>query len=156
MTKKYKLLEDDMIRTSYGAILYRIESLIEFKTITGKTINIGDLGGYISSENNLSHKNTCWVDYNAEVSDTSIIKGNAFVGGNSLIRYGSIIKDNAIIDGYAKVFHGVVKDNAKVMDSACVYGKVKGSIIVRDFAEIHVGVTIGGSCSIGYNCIITE
>ena len=46
--KKYELTENTI--TFLGNTLYQIRSLIDFDTI-----KVGDLGGYIQSETNLSH-----------------------------------------------------------------------------------------------------
>ena len=52
---KYKLLKSDTKKVN-GKTLYRIEALKSFGTV-----RVGDLGGYIESENNLSHEGTAWV-----------------------------------------------------------------------------------------------
>lgn len=66
--KKYELLKDDT-KTVFGRTLYRIKALRDFDDVTK-----GDLGGYIESENNLSHYGDAWVWGNAEVSDNAVIK----------------------------------------------------------------------------------
>ena len=55
MEKKYRLLENDTITVS-GRTLYRIEALRDFADV-----RIGDRGGYVESEKNLSHEGDCWV-----------------------------------------------------------------------------------------------
>ena len=58
--KKYELVADDKINW-FGRTLFRIKALISFTTVTGETINIGDVGGYIEKEDNLSHSGDAWV-----------------------------------------------------------------------------------------------
>lgn len=63
MTKKYKLDENDTI-TDGGQTLYRIIALIAI----GTNVSVGDKGGYIETEKNLSHAGNAWVSGNARVS----------------------------------------------------------------------------------------
>ena len=77
--KKYKLT-DETIEVE-GKILYRIEALKDF----GKIKN-GDNGGFIESENNLSHEGDAWVSDDACVSDNARVCGNARVYGDALVR----------------------------------------------------------------------
>ena len=62
MSKKYELVVDDPI-TFWGWKLFRIKALINFGSV-----DAGDLGGYIYTEDNLSQKGDAWVSGNAEVS----------------------------------------------------------------------------------------
>lgn len=89
MENKYKLT-DETIEVE-GKTLYRIEALKDF----GK-IKKGDKGGFVQSEDNLSHSDDAWV------------YGNACVYGD------------ACVCGDACVY-----DNAKVYGNACVYGNAK-------------------------------
>lgn len=66
--KKYELLEDDFIEYD-GKRLYRIKSLKDFGYIKKD-----DLGGYIESENNLSHTGNSWVSGNAVVKENYHVK----------------------------------------------------------------------------------
>ena len=72
--KKYELLKDDT-KIMSGRTLYRIKALRDFGNVTK-----GDLGGYIESENNLSH---CG---NAMVYDNAMVYGNAMVCGDVVIK----------------------------------------------------------------------
>ena len=79
MTKKYELVLDDTIEFS-GQKLFRIRALIDFYNV--KT---GDLGGYIQSEENLSHEGNAWVADNAKVYEHAEVCGNAEVTGDTWI-----------------------------------------------------------------------
>lgn len=89
--KKYELLKDDTKEVS-GHTLYRIKALRDFGNVEK-----GDLGGYIESENNLSHYGNAWVFDNAQVYGDARVYDNARVYGNALV-YG-----NAEIFGDARV-----------------------------------------------------
>ena len=66
--KKYELMKDDTIKAG-GKTLYRIKALKNLKGTRGNVLGVrkGDIGGYIQSEDNLSHDGTCWVDNDAIV-----------------------------------------------------------------------------------------
>jgi hypothetical protein len=66
--KKYELTTESKIQ--FGCTLYRIKALISFTTISGEEIHVGDLGGFVQSEKNLSQvSGNAWVSGNAQVSD---------------------------------------------------------------------------------------
>ena len=56
----------------------RIRATMEFGVI-----KIGDLGGWIEKEENLSHEGDAWVCGNAEVYGNAKVYGNAWVCGNA-------------------------------------------------------------------------
>ena len=103
MEKKYRLLEDDTITVS-GRTLYRIEALKDFANVKK-----GEKGGYIESENNLSHIGNCWVFGTAWVSDNARVSDNAWVYGNARV-FG-----NAYILGNAQISNGMI--TSKVMEN---------------------------------------
>ena len=52
--KKYELTEEAIVVD--GHKLHRIRALKDFADVKA-----GDLGGYVESEDNLSHEGNCWV-----------------------------------------------------------------------------------------------
>ena len=122
MDKKYELLKDDCINYE-GRTLYRIKALRDFGYIKK-----GKLGGYIQSENNLSHEGECWVYGNAKVYEDARVFGNAKVFMN------------ARVYGNAKVF-----GEAEVYDNAEVYGNSK----IFENAEVYVNAVINKGRIIG-------
>lgn len=48
-----------------GKLLHRIRALID---IPEQNVKADDLGGFVETENNLSHNGTCWIRDNARVS----------------------------------------------------------------------------------------
>lgn len=88
--KKYILLENETIEHE-GKTLYRIQAVKRIKNKYG-SIKIGSKGGYIESEDNLSHDGPCWVDSEAKVHGNAKVYGNAFVC------------DNTEVGGNAKVY----------------------------------------------------
>ena len=147
MDRKYELLKDDCINYC-GKTLYRIKALRNFGGI-----EVGDIGGYIQSEDNLSHEHNCWVYKHAKVFwdakvyenaevfgnaqvfgdvrvyENAQIYGNAEVYGSSKICGNAIVSGNVVVFGNAKLF-----GNAKIFENAEVYGSAvinKGTITGR-------------------------
>ena len=114
------------------ATLHRIRAVAEFGLV-----KIGDLGGWIEKEENLSHEGNAWVCDNAKVWGNAKVFGDAKVCGNAEV-WG-----NANVWGNAKVFstsHVLVigaigsrddfttffrdKDNEITVKCGCFLGKI--------------------------------
>ena len=98
-TKKYEFVPEDTVKSSDGKTLTRIKALV---AIPLHNVKIGDLGGYLESEKNLSHEGDCWVGDKAHVYDDAQVLVDAIVFGNARV-YG----------------------NARVLGTAGVYGKTR-------------------------------
>ena len=135
--KKYELT--DMIikdRDSSGRIVtvHRIRSLRNFKITKWvrhqpvvSEVRIGDYGGWVEKEDNLSHSGKAWVD------ETAIIFGNAKVSGDAWVGGYSLVFDHAKIKGNAKVRDSKICGHAEVRDNAIVDKagqKIKGSTLI--------------------------
>ena len=107
MKKKYKLTNETIIFK--GTELYRIEALEDFSDVKK-----GDKGGFVQSENNLSHDGNCWV------YDTAKIHGNALIFGNAKVYDDAEVFDNVDVCGNAKVY-----DNAEVSGYTRICGDAK-------------------------------
>ena len=114
MKKKYKLTEETL--EIDGHVLNRIIALRDFGNVKQ-----GDLGGWIESEDNLSHNNDCWVYNEAKVHGNARVCENARVCGNARVC------ENAEVFGCAEVC-----ENAKIFGCA----EVCGNVIVFGDAEI--------------------
>ncbi len=119
--KKYELTEET--KHWLGRTLHRIRALTDI----GGDVKAGDLGGWVQSEDNLSHDGDCWVCGNAKVCDNAWVSDNAVVCGKA------VVYDNAVVCGKA-----VVYDNAWVSDNALVYGnaQIYGKAVICGKAEI--------------------
>lgn len=79
--KKYEFTGETKQVGFFGNItLKRIRATMEFGII-----KIGDLGGWIEKEENLSHKGDAWVYGNAEVWGNAKVYGNAEVYGDAKV-----------------------------------------------------------------------
>lgn len=135
MNKKYKLTEESI--NFFYKKLYRIEALKDFSEIKK-----GDKGGYVESENNLSHTGNCWIYDNAKVFDNAYICDNARVFNDAEISDNAKIYGNALIYNKARVF-----DIAKVYNNARVYDNafVGDEALVADNAKIYNNAKIYGN-----------
>ena len=71
-----------------GTVLHRIKALVRIESNAGN-VEVGDIGGWIEKEENLSHYGdtevygNAWVSGNAEVYGNARVYGNAWVSGNA-------------------------------------------------------------------------
>ena len=110
--KKYQILEDDFIKVhtfksciSDGEMsiveikLYRIQALKTFTKPGGynPVVHVGELGGYVEAEDNLSQDGNCWLFDKARVKDGGKVLDDAIVYDKSLISKNSIIRGRSVI-----------------------------------------------------------
>ena len=124
------------------ATLHRIRAVAEFGLV-----KIGDLGGWIEKEENLSHEGNAWVCDNAKVW------GNAKVFGDAKVCDNAKVWDNAKVCGNAEVWGNAnVWGNAKVFSTSHVL--VIGAIGSRDdfttfFRDKDNEITVKCGCFLG-------
>ena len=159
MNQKYEIT--DIVHPQYPW-LHRIRALRDVR----EDVHVGDLGGFVQSEENLSQEGQCWVANNAVAAEESYISGDAImwdyscargcavISGKSRIGGEAIIEDHAIvtsgyvhgnvhISGNAKIFANAVTGGTPViMEKASVYGELGGEIEVHEHAVILPGVVI--------------
>jgi len=133
MDKKYEILKDRSL-TMNGSEIYRIKALKDFGDVKA-----GDIGGYVASEENLSHEGPCWVYdiamvyHSAKVKDNAIVRGNAHVYNEAQVLHNAIVEGHARVFGYSSVFgNAQVKDNARVCNKGIIkdYAYASGDIMV--------------------------
>ena len=128
MDRKYEFTGETMRYNSHT--LRRIRRLSD-----------GSLGGWIESEENLSHDGDCFV------YDDAKIFGNAVVRDDATVCYRAIVCDDARIYGNARVGdHVIVCECALVCGHAWVYGDamIGGHTLVQDSAEVGGNTKISG------------
>ena len=76
---KYELLKGDTLEVE-GETLCRIRATRNFANV-----RVGDLGGYLESESNLSHRGSAWVFGDAKVSGNAWVFGDAKVSGDAYV-----------------------------------------------------------------------
>lgn len=140
MDRKYELLKDNYINYC-GKTLYRIKALRDFSNVKA-----GDVGGYVQSEDNLSHKGDCWVYDNVKVFNSAKIHDNAKVRGNAQIYGDAEVFGSARIHGNAKIYDEAgIFDNATVFENArvCNNARIKYNARVYGNAKIERDTIIG-------------
>lgn len=152
MSKKYELT--DSTRKYEGKTLYRIRALRDFGNV-----RVGDIGGWVESEDNLSQTNNCWL-YSGIVCDEAKISGNATVIGTEVRNhaqiYGNAFVIGSFVSEHAKIFggeimHATISDYAEIYDHAKIIGLIDAEdmTIISGHAEIYENATINFSSVIG-------
>ena len=91
MSEKYKLTEKYIIHN--GVKLFQIQAVTAFGSVSK-----GELGGYIQSEECLSHSGDAWVSGNAWVFGDAQVSGNARVyGRNSIFLASNVGTENGTL-----------------------------------------------------------
>lgn len=118
MSKKYKLTDETTV-VHGGITLYRIQALRDFGDVKK-----GDLGGFVESEENLSHYDTCWIYDNAKVFGNAHVFINAKVYGNAKVLDNACVFDDAQIYDDAFI-HGdaLICGNTHVNGNTRIFGK---------------------------------
>lgn len=66
-------------------------------------VKVGELGGWIEKEGNLSHNGNAWVSDNACVTGNAQVRDNAHVAGNACVSGDTWVSGNAHVTGNAWV-----------------------------------------------------
>lgn len=139
MSRKYKYTGETMEYD--GHLLHRIERLSD-----------GKIGGWIESEENLSHECGCWIDDNAKVYENARVSDNAIVCDNAEVSGEASVMDNARVYGKATVTGcSSVYDDAQVYEDAFVYdSNVYDDAVVHGDAALHLSEAYGDVDLYGY------
>lgn len=138
MPKKYQLT-DEASFIDGNTLVYRIQARVELPSMG---VRAGDLGGFVESEENLSHEGDCWIADDARVLGRSLVQDDAIISGDAMVRGESLIRDSAVITGYAQVESSVVSGDSFVseyarLDKASVIdSKVSGTAMVGDSVTV--------------------
>lgn len=145
--KKYEFTNDVRFMPN-GVVLRRIRAVRDIgPSPSWRHVRAGALGGYIHSEENLSHEGDCWVDEGSMVYEDASVKEDAIVRGEAVVRGEAIISGRAVVTNFAYVL-----ENARVCDSASITGHsiIYGRGYVGGKAWISDSVCIDGeACVMG-------
>ena len=95
--KKFSLTKNKK-ETCFGT-LFQIKAEMSFGDVKK-----GDLGGWVSKEENLSQKDNAWVSGNALVCGDARVYGNAWVSGDARVYGDAQVSGNAWVYGDARVY----------------------------------------------------
>ena len=121
-------------------ILHRIRAV---RDIPEYEIKSGDMGGWLETEKNLSHKGSAWVTDSAVVMDEAWVTDEALVTGKARVTDSARVMGSACVTGSVWVFgNALVSRNALVMKSSdCI---AIGAIGSRDDTTTFYRGTDGG------------
>ena len=92
-------------------------------------VNIGDKGGWVESECNLSQDGISWIYDDSSVFSESVVSGDASVQLSSTVSGSAVIKENSVVSMGSKVSDSVViTGNSLITD----YAIVSGTILIKD------------------------
>lgn len=152
-SKKYRILKDDFVKVhtfksciSDGEMsiveikLYRIQALKTFTKPGGynPVVHVGELGGYVESEDNLSQEGNCWLFDKARVKDGGKIIEDAIVYDKCLVSKNSIVRGSSVVGGYC-----FVTNQSVIIDS-----RLEGNVIVNGHSTIHSGAYLYGEIGV--------
>lgn len=140
--KKYEIVKSEAITVGTNE-LFRIRALIDIPNV----VKVGQLGGYIESEGNLSHDGNCWIMDDAWVYEDARVSGNAVVMGSSKVYGRAIISNDATVEGKSTIFGSArIIDSAHIFDSAFIWGEceISGDSLVTDHVEIAGRARVSG------------
>lgn len=157
MLKKYQLT-NPIIHNDQQ--LYQIKALRDFADVKA-----GDLGGFVMSEENLSHEGTCWIYDDAIATDHARVRDDALMASEATLKDYAILSDKATLDDSCTVSgHAIVKDNAIVSEYATISGHaivskralVTDDAIIRDQALVTDDTVVQNSAVISGNAQIKD
>ena len=142
-------------------IVYRIKAIIPFLNV-----HEGDLGGFVSSENNLSHEGYCWIYDDSIVTDKAVVKDDAIVCDDSWVKDEAIIQNNAeiinsaivsgksLVKDKAQVDGGQVSDNSIIEGNCTIQGFVSGHAKIGDNVIVKSGGDVNDAEVIGTTVVV--
>lgn len=144
MERKYKFIEEKTI--GCDIVLHRIQAVRDFGDV-----KCGDIGGWIESEENLSHDGNCWVGdeamvyCNAQVWHDAVVSQNAMVYGNACVSESAKVYGRSFIYGNA-----TIGENANVFDRAVVFADawVRGDAQCSHCSIVEGNAVITGNAKI--------
>ena len=126
VNQKYQLLKDETIEV-FGKKLFRIQALVNI----GSSVEVGDKGGFIEKEENLSADGDAWVYGDARVYGDAQVYGNAQVCGDARVCGNAQVYGNARVYGDAQVY-----GDARVCGDAQVCGEYS-MLIVSNIGSVQ-------------------
>jgi len=151
--KKYQILKDDFVKVhtfksciSDGEMsiveikLYRIQSLKTFTKSGGynPVVHVGELGGYVEVEDNLSQDGNCWLFDKARVKDGGKVLDDAIVYDKCLVSRNAIVRGSSVVGG-----HCFITNQSVIIDS-----RLEGNVIVNGHSTIHSGAYLYGEIGV--------
>ncbi len=143
--KKYEFTGEEKVVDNHT--LHRIRAMRDFGIVKA-----GDLGGWIESEDNLSHDGYAWV------GDDALVTNKAWVANKALVAGDARVTGKALVTGDARVICDAwVGDEALVTGKALVTNKarVTGKALVAGDARVTGKTLVAGDARITGDARVT-
>lgn len=107
-------------------------------------VEMGDLGGFVEHEENLSQDGDCWI------FDDAICCEDAAVKGNALLYDGVLIRENARIVGNAVFYDRATAEGSCFVSGGEVQGeaRIAGFAMVKESEETKLSPRIAGKSQV--------
>lgn len=115
MTRKYEFT--GLTREFDGRTLHQIRAA---RPLELSGVEVGEVGGWIEQESNLSHAGDCWVypeayimenavvEGDCRISDRAVVRGRAHLSGFILAEHDSQVLDDAVIENVCRLMGDTV------------------------------------------------
>lgn len=169
---KYKLIRVGKLPLNDGnGIKKRFFQLQALRDIPEHGVKAGDMGGYVTRKNTLSHEGSCWVGGEAQLIGYVFVDGNAYVGDKALLNaplevQSIYIEENAKVYGNTQIDYDLgtyrdditIKGNAKIYGNAFLEGvmEISDEVEIYGDAEIKPGVRVLGNSKIYDNAVLNK
>jgi len=142
MKKKYRMEKDE----EFG--MYRVIALRNFGDVKE-----GDIGGYVETEDNLSHTGNCWIYDDAIMRHESRMTGNAKLHNTAVMYNNSSITDDAEMFGDASLYnHATLHGSAVMCNDSAMYNNTE----MFDHAQLYGSASLFGNAMICDNAIMRD
>lgn len=144
--KKYKITGVKHPRMN----AWRIQAVRDLPSLGVKH---GELGGFVESEQNLSHDGESWVGGDAVVRDRAVVKGSAVMRENSSAQGTAVLSDHARLFGRAHIGdHAWMGGRAMAFDDTRILGAASVSGHVRLFGQ----AIVSGAAAVREEAVVRE
>ncbi len=162
MKKKYALGDRTMQLTD-GTILHRIQALKTFEDVFGNTVTKGDLGGWVQSEDNLSHEGRSWIYDDARAYGKSRVLDDAALYGKAEISDQVVVSDTSAMYDHSSAMNSArISGDTRIMDFASVQdmAQIKNAVVYEESRILSNAIVtearIFGKTIIGRNATVSK
>ena len=140
-------------------LLHRIRACITFRVhgVCSEEVRVGELGGFVEKEGNLSQTDHSWVFDDASVYGDAYVCNGACITDFATVSDNAVIREAAVVCGFAQVGQSAeISGRALIIGVTEVLGnaKVNGNARVEQHAVVCGNAVISGSADIsGTACI---
>ena len=146
MKKKYALGDRTMQLTD-GTILHRIQALKTFWDVLGNIVAKGDFGGWVQSEDNLSHEGRSWIHNEARAYGKSRVLDDATLHDRAEISDQVVISDTSAMYDYSSAMDSArISGDTRMMDFASIQdtAQIKNAIAFENSRIFSNAIVTGG------------